>query len=64
MKDEQKKTEIGIRAFDRGERGPLPALKWRRMEERIQRLKTDYVQGRLTIPEYWDAVRHSIADFG
>ena len=63
LKDEQARTEDTVRAACRGSPGPAMRRKWRRMEEKITRLKEQLQRGQRDEGQYWDAVRYVIQHF-
>lgn len=62
-KDEQLAIGRQIRQADRGLMNQQRKKKWRLLENRIQRLKTEYNNGLCNIESYWNAVSHLIHNF-
>ena len=63
MKDEQQVVGASATAADRGDAPPSKKRKWRALESRIQRLKSEYANGQRNLNEYWDSVVHIICAF-
>ena len=63
QKDFQATLEVQLDASDRGDRPPARKRKWRKLEERIVRLKREYENGERNLTEYWKAISHCIAQF-
>ncbi|VDI25242.1 Hypothetical predicted protein [Mytilus galloprovincialis] len=63
MKDQQGSVETSIDAANRGDNPPKRRRKWREMENRLQRLKQEYMNGTRNLMDYWDAVCHCVVIF-
>ena len=63
LKDEQRMGELTTAAADLGEARAPPKRKWRRLEERIARLKLQYNNQGRTLTRYWDAISHVVHSF-
>jgi hypothetical protein len=61
LKDEETRIRRTVRQVRAGVLQPSRRAKWRRLEERIQRLKDNYIQGIITLTEYWDAIRYAVS---
>ena len=57
LKDEERRISRSIRQVRAGHQLSERRRKWRKIEERIDRLKTQYSNGVITLTQYWDAVR-------
>ncbi|XP_071840820.1 uncharacterized protein [Apostichopus japonicus] len=56
MKDEQHLLEITVASAGRGEAPPHRRRKWRTLQQRITRLRDEYLSGKRTLQRYWNAV--------
>ena len=60
MNDEQRETDVSAAAALRGNPPKHRRRKYRVVEERIVRLKEEYINGRRNVQEYWDAMRYVV----
>ena len=63
LQDQEVITRNSIIQANNGHPPPPRKAKWRRMERRIDNLKTELVNGQRTLAEYWIALTHVIAIF-
>ena len=63
LKDAQATLEVSGDAADNGAAAPPRKRKWKRLEERIERLKEQYETGHRTLRQYWKAVSNSIINY-
>ena len=63
MKDEERCIQRVINAADRGDAPPTRKRRYRRLQERIARLKAEYVAGTRDLSSYWRAVAHVVHEF-
>lgn len=57
LKDEERRVWRTVRHVRAGIAPSVRRCKWRRLEERIDRLKAQYSNGAITLSDYWDAIR-------
>lgn len=63
VKDEESMTVRSARLAGRGNAPPARKAKYRKLEQRICELKTQYATGRKTLYDYWSALTHVIGTF-
>ncbi|KAL8598717.1 hypothetical protein ACOMHN_033281 [Nucella lapillus] len=63
LKDQQARAEQQMTAAANGEAPPSRRRKWRQLEQRIVRLKNQFINGNRNLKEYWSAVAHCICHF-
>ncbi|KAL8614876.1 hypothetical protein ACOMHN_042834 [Nucella lapillus] len=63
LKDQQARAEQQMTAAANGEAPPSRRRKWRQLEQRIVRLKNQFINGNRNLEEYWSAVAHCICHF-
>ena len=63
LKDEERCVRKVLRRADMGVPPKKRKLKYRRLERKIKRLKSQYRHGRKTLDEYWSAVTHLMVQF-
>lgn len=63
LKNQQARAEQQMTAAANGEAPPTRRRKWRQLEQRIVRLKNQYINGNRNLEEYWSAVAHCICHF-
>ena len=63
LKSEQAETEATLRRARLGAAPPARRLKYRRLDERLARLKAEFEQGNETTESYLNAVRHIVHHF-
>ncbi|CAB4035710.1 Hypothetical predicted protein, partial [Paramuricea clavata] len=63
LKDLQAQTNQGIRSMDNGGQPTRRRRRWQRLENQLQRLKTDYINGVRDVQRYWNAVSHLVTTF-
>lgn len=63
IKDCEATMERLARNAEHGIQGPKRIRKWKKLDERITKLKADYVSGRRNLADYWRAISHSIHNF-
>ncbi|CAB4031965.1 Hypothetical predicted protein [Paramuricea clavata] len=63
LKDLQAQTNQGIRSMDNGGQPTRRRRRWQRLENQLQRLKTDYINGVRDVQSYWNAVSHLVTTF-
>lgn len=57
LKDEERRIWRNVRHVRAGVQPSVRRRKWRQLEERIERLKTQYSNGTITLKQYWNAIR-------
>ncbi|KAL8596380.1 hypothetical protein ACOMHN_054059 [Nucella lapillus] len=57
------RAEQQMTAAANGEAPPSRRRKWRQLEQRIVRLKNQFINGNRNLEEYWSAVAHCICHF-
>ena len=60
LKDEEHFCNVKIHAAERGDNPPSRKRRFRQLQERLSRLKQDYVAGIRSVNQYWAAVAHSV----
>ena len=60
LKDLQQDTENQLTAAERGAAPPRRRLKWRNLEERLQRLRDQYEAGVRNLQVNWNAMAHVV----
>ena len=63
MKDQQSSLENSVEAVYNGESAPKRRTKWQNLEDRLQRLETEYNNGTRNLEQYWNAVCYAIVQF-
>jgi len=67
LKDEERRVQRQIRAVDRGDAPPTKKRRYRQLQERVSRLKADYVAGmvagRRSLNRFWRAIAHIVREF-
>ncbi|CAB4024197.1 Hypothetical predicted protein [Paramuricea clavata] len=63
LKDLQAQTNQGIRSMDNGGQPTRRRRRWQRLENQLQRLKTDYIIGVRDVQRCWNAVSHLVTTF-
>ncbi|KAL8572221.1 hypothetical protein ACOMHN_049397 [Nucella lapillus] len=63
LKDQQARAEEQMTAAANGEAPLSRRHKWRQLEQRIVRLKNQFINGNRNLEEYWSAVAHCICHF-
>lgn len=63
LKDEQSVREVNVQHMWNGGKPLLRRLKWRRLEERIVRLKEELNNGNRDILQFWLAIKHVVVEF-
>ncbi|KAK5854116.1 hypothetical protein PBY51_015213 [Eleginops maclovinus] len=63
LKDEQRRLETQCGIAERGDPAPQQRRKWRRLDERLQRLRRQYRRGVRTLDAYWEAVQYCMVQF-
>jgi len=58
LKDEERRICHTVRQARAGIQTSVRRCKWRKLEERIDRLKRQYTAGTITLKEFWDAIRY------
>jgi hypothetical protein len=57
IKDEEQKIRRDVRLIRSGQQRDVRRRKWRRLEERIVKLKREYAAGQISLEQYWNAMR-------
>lgn len=63
LKDEQRAVHRIIASASNGDAPPVRKHKFRKLQERIDRLKADYVTGRRDLQNYWKALAHVVHSY-
>lgn len=63
LKDVDAVNERSALNAERGVPPPSQRRKWRLLEQRIARVKDDYVTGRRDLVQYWSAMKHVVHRF-
>jgi len=59
LKDEERHVCRTVRQARAGIQTCVRRCKWRKLEERIDRLKRQYTAGTITLKEFWDVIRYA-----
>lgn len=60
LKTEERRIAITVNEIRRGQYTDNRRRKWRNLEERILQLKQRYINGAITVDEYWNAIRYAV----
>lgn len=60
LKDEERRVRRSIRQARAGVQPSVRRRKWRKLEERIDRLKQQHARGTITLNDYWNAIRFAV----
>ena len=58
LKDQYSAQQVKMRNIRNGNAAPRRRLKWRRLEERIVHLKTQFITGVTNLDQYWNLVKY------
>ena len=60
LKSEERRIARTVKDIKRGQYRDTRRRKWRKLEDRISTLKDRYVNGVITLQQYWNAIRHAV----
>ena len=63
LKDEQRRVERECAHAERGDRAPAPRRKWRQLQIRLDRMRTQLERGFRNLDQYWVGVKFAIRSF-
>jgi len=63
LKDEERNCQRTIRAAARGDAPPAGKRRFRRLQQQIGRLQTQYWLGNRSLTSYWKALAHAVHTF-
>ena len=61
LKDEEARIRRTVRHIRTGMLQPSRRSRWRRLDDKIERLKEQYNQGVISMKAYWNAIRYAVS---